>query len=202
LSHHKSIEHKILDLIPTNLLGETVLDVGVGEGLWGFLLRTQKRGNPRIIGVEPFEKHIQDLSRVQIYDEIHHMKGQQYLEEHPETAADIVLLLEVVEHDSKENSLKLIERLEKRVKPGGIIIISTPDGFSEGAEGYAGNDANKHMSGWNAADFRWRGYTVLKEQKGVNWGFMVNTFAVLWYFLRRGRRPVTKTIVAYRRRLR
>jgi 2-polyprenyl-3-methyl-5-hydroxy-6-metoxy-1,4-benzoquinol methylase len=190
-----------MDLLPQNLVDKTVLDVGTGEGSWGYMLRTQKRGTPRLIGVEPFTKHVEDLKRLPIYDELHNCSGQQYLADHPKESFDIILLLEVVEHDSKEESHKLLASLEGRLNPGGLMIVSTPDGFSEGAEGYAGNEDNRHVSGWRAADFRWRGYTIFKVRKGVNWGFVVNTVAALWFIFKQGRKPVTHTIVAYRRRL-
>jgi 2-polyprenyl-3-methyl-5-hydroxy-6-metoxy-1,4-benzoquinol methylase len=200
LSHHKSIEHNIMGLIPESLGGYTILDAGTGEGLWGFLLRSQKRGEPTIIGVEPFTKHIEDLRRVHLYNVLYGVTAQQYLVDHPHQYFDLILLLEVVEHMSKPESFKMLEDLEKRLNPGGLLIVSTPDGFSEGAEGYAGNEVNRHVSGWNTGDFTSRGFTVFRVRKGVNWGFVVNAFASLWFIFKQGRLPVTHTVVAHKRR--
>jgi 2-polyprenyl-3-methyl-5-hydroxy-6-metoxy-1,4-benzoquinol methylase len=188
----------VLALLPESLDGLTILEIGVGEGLWGFLLRTQRRGSFRLIGVEPFRKHIEDLGQLPVYSELHAEKAQRYLADAPNVSADIILLLEVIEHETRENGLELLGQLERRVAPDGLIVVSTPDGFSEGAEGYAGNELNRHLCGFKATDFTSRGYTVRRIRKDVNWGLVVNVLASAWYTIRRGRRPVTHGIVAWR----
>lgn len=201
MSHHRTIEQTVFSVMPIDIGGLRILDIGMGEGLWGFILKTQKMGRPYIVGVEPFVDHITNLKKVNIYDELYAMMGQTYLEMKPDEKFDIILLLEVIEHDTKEESIKLIKSLEKRMNHGGLMIVSTPDGFSEGAKGYAGNDANKHMSGWSRTELQDLGYIVQSIRKDVNWGRVPNWFASFWYMLRLHRMPVTKSLIAWKHQL-
>ena len=201
MSHHRTIEQTVFSILPIDIGGLKVLDVGMGEGLWGFILKTQKNGKFHLTGVEPFIDHIFNLKKVHIYDELYPMKGQQYFEFYPEAKFDIILLLEVIEHDTKEESIKLIKSLEKRMNHGGLMIVSTPDGFSEGAKGYAGNDANKHMSGWSRTELQDLGYITQSIRKDVNWGRVPNWFASIWYMLRLHRMPVTRSLIAWKHQI-
>ena len=201
MSHSITIQPTVLSLLSENLEGKRVLDVGIGHGQWGYILRTWKPGHPYIIGVEPYVPYIENAGRVGIYNELHTMTGQQYLAENLEAKFDAILLCEVLEHHRiKEEAWDLLEELEKRLNPGGILILSTPDGHSTGAANYDGNELNDHPIGFRAREFVDRGYQtkrILKE--GFTLGHIVGPIAFVWWTLRWRRRPATHTVVAWRR---
>jgi SAM-dependent methyltransferase len=201
MSHSITIQPTILSLLPDDLEGKRILDVGIGHGQWGYILRTWKKGHPYIIGVEPYEPYVVHARRVDVYDELHCMTGLQYLEENPDSRADIVLLCEVLEHhQTRAEAWKLLEGLESRVRPGGILILSTPDGPGSGPSTYDGNELSSHPIGFSAGDFASRGYQtrrILRE--GCSLGHVVGPIAYVWWTLRRRRRPILASIVAWKK---
>ena len=72
---------------------------------------------------------------------------------------DAVLALELVEHLTKEEGAKLIEKMEKwAIKK---IIISTPNRFLQQDE-YDNNPLQIHKSGWSVEEFRKLGFKVYR----------------------------------------
>ena len=134
---------------------KSVLDIGFGRGKYGFLIReyfpptNNKKGwqeIPRVDGVEIFEPYITDL-QIKIYDRV-------FIGNALETdygginGYDLYLLIDVVEHWKKEETIKLIERLIKK----GNVIISTPKIFTP-QKASRGNQWEEHISHWNIGDF-------------------------------------------------
>jgi ubiquinone/menaquinone biosynthesis C-methylase UbiE len=66
-----------------------------------------------------------------------------------EKSFDVVLLLQLVEHLTKEEGLKLIDEAQKTARKQ--VIIGTPVGFLE---------LGFHLSGWQPDEFRGLGYKV------------------------------------------
>ena len=202
MSHCITIEPVVLSLLPSNLDGLKILDIGIGHGQWAFILRSQKYGRPYIIGVDPYQPYIEWANRVGLYNELHNTTAQNYLKENPEAITDYILICEVLEHDSRENSLKLLALLEERLKPGGRIILSTPLGHSPEAPNDV-NEFNMHLSGFTSRDFTRRGYNVKEvEREGSlnRLGHIIGPLAKIWFTIRRGKRPVTHSIVAWKDR--
>jgi SAM-dependent methyltransferase len=203
MSHCITIEPVVLGLVPDDLKNMRILDVGIGHGQWGFILRSRKLGHPYIVGIEPHPQYIEWAKRVGLYDELHNMTAQQYLAGNPDTKFDAILICEVVEHDTRENSIKLLKDLEARLNQGGRIILSTPLGHSAGAPDYDGNALNAHPSGFRPEDFTRLGYSVeeVEREGSLNrLGHIVGPIAWVWFTLRRGRRPVTHSVVAWKDR--
>ena len=133
---------------------KSVLDVGLGNGKYGFLMREYfgKRPHPeegswqeipKIDGIEIFESYITNLQKL-IYNEIFignalEMKIGDY---------DMYLLVDVIEHWKKEEAIKLVERLIRK----GNVLISTPkDNTPQNAND--GNEWGRHISYWRIGDF-------------------------------------------------
>ena len=197
-----NIRPKILCLLPDDLNEKKILDVGIGYGKWGYILRTWKQGNPYIVGIDPYSLYIENVKRVQIYNEVYCMTAQQYLTEKPNARYDIILFCEVIEHHlTKEEAWATLEQLETRLNPGGILILSTPDGHSRGAAMCDGNELNDHPIGFHASEFEKRGYETTRILKEIFMlGHVIGPLAYVWFTLRWGKPPATHTVVAWKRR--
>jgi tRNA1(Val) A37 N6-methylase TrmN6 len=44
MSHYPLLNEHVLNFLPKRLNNKTILDIGVGWGEWGFLMRTRKSG--------------------------------------------------------------------------------------------------------------------------------------------------------------
>lgn len=195
MSHTDKLEPIVLGLIPDDLGSIRILDAGLGFGLWGFILRTRRKGNPYIVGVEPFEPYIESQRRVKIYDELHNMTVQEYFQENPNAKFHFILFCEVAEHIKKQEALRVIRDLRLHLNPGGLLIVSTPDGQSAGAPMFSGNVLNKHLCGFREKDLTEEGFDV-QSIRITQYGRVVDLFANLWFLLKLGRRPVTHELVA------
>ena len=135
---------------------KTVLDVGIGFGKYGFLLREYfdvKEGHKyqpkdwelKITGVEIFENYLSEIQRI-LYNKI--IIGN-VLEALPTLGNyDLAILSDVIEHFSKEEGITLLNELFKHCED---IIITTPLGFHEHKSGE--NRHEEHKSGWIMEDF-------------------------------------------------
>lgn len=139
------IIHAIADAKP-----ESVLDIGVGNGKYGFLIKEyfSERNGPnswphikKLGGVEAHEGYIQ--SHHSIYKPL--MIGDVFKKKIPKY--DLYLLVDVLEHWPKDKARELIEKLMKN----GKVLISTPK-IVETQE-VAENPYEKHVSQWYPGDF-------------------------------------------------
>lgn len=76
-------------------------------------------------------------------------------------SCDAVLALDVLEHLTKKDGLKLVKSMEKIA--GKTVVIFTPNGFIHQFE-HNGNVFQVHQSGWTVKEFKDMGYEV----KGIN----------------------------------
>ena len=154
----------------------SILDIGLGFGKYGYLLREYldvqagKDGSPRysreqwnvvIDGVEIYEDYITDLQRA-VYNTIH-------IGDIRSTVAglstyDLILMCDVIEHIPKEEARDLLARLSRKARRA--LLITTPDGHYEQGEVYD-NPAERHVSEWTAADFAPFGRVTSKVSTGV-----------------------------------
>lgn len=189
MAHNINIESKVLSLLPDDLEGKRILDVGIGHGLWALILRSWKRGNPYIVGVDPCEVYTRNARHVGLYDELYCQTGQQYLVDNPGETFDIILICEVLGYlKTKKDAFSLLTGLESRLQPGGVLILSVPDGKS---------NSSPHV--FKCGDFTAQGYQVERIIKeGFSLGHIVGPIAKTWWTLRWGQPPATHTTVAWR----
>jgi 2-polyprenyl-3-methyl-5-hydroxy-6-metoxy-1,4-benzoquinol methylase len=143
------LQEKVDKLSPTS-----VLDVGVGIGKIGFLLReqldwvagrlTKDQWTARIDGVEVFDYQsplhdwvYDNILRADILDMFEDVRGY-----------DLVVLSDVLEHIPKVQADEMLRRLAATNRN---LIIATPLHFFEQEVG--GNPFERHLSHWTLRDF-------------------------------------------------
>lgn len=163
LSNIAPIINKVCGLRP-----RTVLDLGIGMGKMGALIReyldatiheafTPLSWRTSITGVEGFEKYRNPMwgcyTSVLIEDFSDHQNWVDY------THFDLVLLLDSLEHIERAHGEELLRFLRKNNRN---VIVSCPDGdFPQGAWG--GNEYERHRSVWRKQDFLARGAAVIHK---------------------------------------
>ncbi len=142
----------VLDFV-TRMQPKSILDLGIGTGKFGMLFReyldvwkVDKPYNERVltlIGVEAFEEY--DNPVWEVYDKVYVKNIFDILDELP--PVDLLFLGDVIEHFTKEDGKRLLERLDYK-----YAIIVTPLKVSSQTEVY-NNPYEKHISSWTKDDF-------------------------------------------------
>ncbi|MFN7951855.1 MAG: class I SAM-dependent methyltransferase [bacterium] len=137
----------------------TLLDVGVGNGKWGFLAREYLEVFPgkvpygtRTVRVEGIEAHEPYLGAVheRVYDRIHRGEALEVLAKLDDGSFDVVLLIDILEHMTREVGLAV---LEHATRVGRVAIVSVPRDFKERDE-FLGNRYEQHVTPWSMAQLR------------------------------------------------
>jgi hypothetical protein len=136
-------------LVSTILMTEPkrVLDLGMGTGKYGFLLREQHdlalgRWELQIDGVEGYAPYIGGHQRA-VYDSITVADVREFLSDTPAGSYDVALVLDLIEHFRPEEGRDLI-RATLRVAP--LVAVATPKRFYAQAE--HANVLEHHRSWW------------------------------------------------------
>jgi 2-polyprenyl-3-methyl-5-hydroxy-6-metoxy-1,4-benzoquinol methylase len=116
-----------------------VLDLGVGSGYYGEMIRRDLIG-VTLDGVELWDYR---NPRWDSYDKImvEDVRTRDYAREEP---YDLYLMVDIIEHMTKEEGLALLERIP------GPVLVSTPHDFPQEADE---NPYQAHVSKWTVADF-------------------------------------------------
>ena len=72
---------------------------------------------------------------------------------------DIVIATEIIEHLEKRTGILFLKDLEKMLRKGGILVISTPQG-KEVQHSIDGNNYQEHQSVWVKKDLESIGFNV------------------------------------------
>jgi len=152
MSHHSSIDKSVIDKIPDDLDGITILDVGCGYGVWNLLIRVKKRGIPIIIGLDIYLPYLQKLKKIKLYNGLVWADAR-YLPFRSDKPFNITLASEILEHLKKDEGMMVLNRL---MHLSNKIIISTPYGFLR-TFGVDNNKYQLHKSSWAPQDFHLKG---------------------------------------------
>lgn len=135
-----------------------VLDVGIGFGRWGMLIRefgelwfgrvARKDWTIHIEGVEAFKKNIDDYQSF-FYDVIHENDFQKIYRNLPDSW-DIVIFGDVLEH-FEESVAKSI--LDWATSASAYVLINIPLGHDWPQEDLYENAYERHLSEWDLDDF-------------------------------------------------
>lgn len=106
---------------------------------------------------------------------------------------DVVIALDVIEHFTKEDGVKLLQKMETIASRK--VIIFTPNGFLPQNE-HSGNSLQRHLSGWSVQEMQQMGYEVI----GINgWKPLFGEFALprfrpakLWALISRLTQPLVR----------
>ncbi len=138
----------LLDHIP--LKAETIIDVGSGYGIFGYII-SKARDVKRLIAIEPFNYSNSH------YDEVFKMTWKEWHEKHPNTISiDVIVCTETIEHMSKSNALLFLKQAKEKARK---VIITTPYEFAE-QEPYDGNEFQLHKCVITDKDLKKLGYSV------------------------------------------
>ncbi|HUV30202.1 MAG TPA: class I SAM-dependent methyltransferase [Acidobacteriota bacterium] len=136
---------------------QSVLDVGVGFGKYGFLCREylelwdgrDRYGDwqRRIDGIEAFEQYLTPVHE-HIYDNIYVGDALSLL---PglDTHYDLILLIDVIEHFTLDDGRALLAECARKAN---ACLVSTPLAASAQAEAF-GNQYEVHRSQWTGRHF-------------------------------------------------
>ena len=135
----------------------SILDVGVGFGKYGVLLREmfdipyeryeKENWQLKIDGIEGYEGYKNPLHEY-VYDQVIYGGIESVIDQMG--SYDTILLIDVLEHFDKPKGLEVIRNLLAHVNKS--LIISTPL-YPEPQGGYLGNSLETHKSRWNLIDF-------------------------------------------------
>ncbi|MGO9200440.1 MAG: class I SAM-dependent methyltransferase [Limisphaerales bacterium] len=166
---------------------ESVLDVGCGASM-----TLRQLGLPHTTGIEGYEPALQEARRRHTHDRLvlgdvrdlaAHFQPRQF---------DACVALDVIEHQTKADGLKLMEQMERIAARR--VVFFTPNGFLP--QGHlAPGDRLAHLSGWEPAEMERCGYRVvgflgpkklrgerhvLNRRPALFWGMVSLAGHVLW----------------------
>lgn len=142
----------------------SVLDVGIGWGINGALLRTYADAK-LVDAVEIFKPYIAHAARYNLYDQVYEGDIRTVLPT-IQRHYDIVLCTETLEHISMADIPDILHHLERL---GDRIIISSNNHFEE-SEAWDGNDYQLHRSLFSITRARSEGYRCLGTGRVFNFG--------------------------------
>lgn len=147
---------------------KSLLDVGTGRGMYGFLARHYLEaqsewegvasGRPRIDGIEGYSKYVDSPMRT-VYDDITVADISSTLPQIADCAYEMVLLVDVLEHFDRSLGEQVLQHC-RRISE--LVLVSTPNGFSlqEGGD----NPYQTHRSYWSRGDLTQAGaHTVVRN---------------------------------------
>jgi SAM-dependent methyltransferase len=149
-SDHRQIPI-IIDIVK-EVKPKSVLDIAFGFGKYGLLIKEYLRPKPyiygwqsveRVDGLEVFPDYITDIQRA-IYDKVIIANAI----EHEYEPYDLYLMVDCIEHMTKEDGKKLVDKLRKL----GKVLVVTPRRFEVHPPRY-GNPLEEHISVWSNDDF-------------------------------------------------
>ena len=132
----------------------SVLDVGCGADspLGRFAARY-----PRTVGVDLCADAVAASRAAGIHDEYVLLDVLEIGSAFEPESFDAVVAFDLIEHLDREDGFGLLRTMERIARRR--VVVFTPNGFLQ-QDGTAENVWQRHRSGWTAADFRLRGYTV------------------------------------------
>ena len=145
--------------VMTHFKPKSVLDVGMGNGKYGFLAReyidiqNAAVGNNDkcyLHGIEIFRPYIGKVQKA-IYDKISIGSAMEVLNT-IEEKYDLVICCDMIEHLEKKDGHRLIRRMRRCLSDDGILLVTTP--IKEREQGVVfGNENETHLCIWDEHDF-------------------------------------------------
>lgn len=152
---HPFFYHTLISNLTPDLNHKVILDAGCGRGINGYLIRASRNlKGSKLIGIEINDTYLNLCKKHKIYDKL--IKHRLPTVPLKDKSVDFLICLEVIEHLTKKDGLKLLDELERVSR--GRIIVTTPNLFFH-ADGLEHED--DHHSLWSIQDFKKRGYKII-----------------------------------------
>ncbi len=179
--YQQEFEVDRLDLIKTILSackGQSALDIGCGPGA---ILQILAKQGWQVTGIDTdpenldkASKHASEVIQGNVIDVLPELPDEQY---------DLVMALELIEHMPKPLGISFIEQVSRILKPGGELLISTPNTLSpEGLGGYYWGEKIRGIK-WDAWDTThihiYNSFEIIHLLK--NAGFNIDKVVGFWY---------------------
>jgi SAM-dependent methyltransferase len=132
---------------------DKVLDVGCGCSM-----NMRWLGVKHPVGIEAHLPSCEKARKQNTHDELVHGDVRALDQYFQPGQFDACIALDVIEHLTKEDGIKLIEQMERIAKHK--VIFLTPSGFLP-QHSFDNNDLQEHLSGWEASEMQARGYQVI-----------------------------------------
>ena len=166
---------------------QAVLDVGCGSALTLRQLEV-----PHCVGIEGYRPEFEKARSLNTQDELVFGDVRELTSHFKPGQFDACIAMDVIEHLTKADGLKLMRDMELIAKKK--VVIFTPNGFLPQRQS-AGSDLQAHFSGWEVDEMRHHGYDVmgmlgpkklrgeyhvLKRNPAVFWGLVSFGEQLLW----------------------
>jgi SAM-dependent methyltransferase len=132
---------------------ESVLDVGCGPNS-----TLRWFGFKHLAGIEGYPPSVEEAQKNQTHDEVILGDVRELERFFRPGQFDACVALDVIEHLPKEDGLKMTGAME-RVATKKVVLL-TPNGFLPQRH-TENDDLQEHLSGWDAAEMKQRGYRVI-----------------------------------------
>jgi SAM-dependent methyltransferase len=145
---------RVTRLLQKELSGsDTVLDLGCGPSS----LLQYVKGPTKTVGVEYWKPSIEESMKNHIHSE--YINADIATVKYPDLSFDSVILIDVIEHFTRDDALALIRTIQHWAKKNVIILV--PNGLvPQEEEDEQGNKKQHHLSGWSVRDLNELGFRV------------------------------------------
>jgi ubiquinone/menaquinone biosynthesis C-methylase UbiE len=135
---------------------ESILDVGCGQGLPMEMIKMRMKVK-RSVGVDLFKPYIDQCKKKKIHDE--YLLSDVRRLPFKNKSFDVVMALQVLEHQPKKDAWKLLEKMEKIAKKQVIVAMPIGEMYHPAVDH---NELQLHLSHFHPDELEKRGYKTIK----------------------------------------
>jgi SAM-dependent methyltransferase len=166
---------------------DSVLDVGCG-----FSTKLREVGASNTTGFEGYQPDFEKAKQRNTHDQLVQGDARELTRYFQPRQFDACIAIDVIEHFTKADGLKLMQDMEKLAKRR--VVLFTPKGFLQQRH-FANDDLQAHLSGWEPGEMKGYGYEVigqlglktlrgeghvLQRRPAVFWGLVSLLCQVTW----------------------
>jgi len=181
----------IFEELPESFHGKIILDCGMGDGLFGWLIRhLYSNDEVYLCGLDGYPPLIERQNKMGIYNDVRklelhelHIIKEKY---------DYVFCLDVLEHNPKEYFLSVIDELKRLTRKKLFITTPCNEPVGQSKRSLAmfrcrmsrDNSYSGHVSSWGPQEFNRMGFRTLTWDKRKNLSKSVKVFDTIrrWVF--------------------